>query len=436
MSDNPPKTPFLPLLHRYTYPDLQLEVILDHFREDSREGLHAEMTVTTAAEPNPGLLYDDKVNLSSSRSKADASKAIGARLDDTVDVQGIVTQVCSISKRKWREGAPTIILADTTPRGATRYLLFPLIEQGAISLIYGDGGSAKSTLALAAAVSVATGQNLLGSGKLTQANVLYADWEDDAAAHNERLQAICKAAGIPVPRNVFYRRQEASLASAISTLRQECAVHSIGLFVCDSIGLAGGDEPEAATTKLQLFGAARTLGTSFLGIDHVSKTDSRKPSGSVYTRNIARLLWAVDKAQKPDDNRLTIALRNEKSNASRLHHPLAYHLDYTQDSNDNLISLAISAADYQAIPDFMGAQKLGDQLTAVFWAAKRPLTTEEIRSALSAQGLDYSESASRGELNRQVRFASDGATGGRGIKARWSLANHEPPPQEDGDTPF
>ena len=110
-SDSLPKATFLPDLHRYIYPDLQLEVILDHFREDSREGLHAEMTVTTAAEPNPGLLYDDKINLSSARSKADASKAISARLDDSVDVQGIVVQVCSISKRKWREGAPTTILA-------------------------------------------------------------------------------------------------------------------------------------------------------------------------------------------------------------------------------------------------------------------------------------------------------------------------------------
>jgi hypothetical protein len=53
-----------------------------------------------------------------------------------------------------------------------------------------------------------------------------------------------------------------------------------------------------------------------------------KPYGSVYTRNIARLLWEVQKAQTEGESKITVAMRNEKINRGMLHRRHGYNITY------------------------------------------------------------------------------------------------------------
>ena len=389
-----PDITYLPDTYRFLYKSEEIDVLLDRFREDS-DGLMCEATISTSKQPRPGLLHFGRLNLSSARSRADAVRALEKRNTNDfldADLAGIMEQVCYLSMRRWREGDPSVDLALVVPRTGARYLLYPFLEQNAINLLYGDGGSAKSVTALAMMVSVVTGADILETVPATKRNGLYLDWEADRETHAERLRAICAGASVDLPvGRIHYRRMTATLMESAAYIRREIAEKEIGYVVVDSIGMAGGDEPERAGVKIALFNAARSLGTTFLGVDHVSKADPKKPYGSVYTRNIARLMWAVDKVQKQGDNRVTIALRNEKSNHARLHEPRAYHIDFfnTGGGVDSVLEgVTWTPTDIRVVPELAVATKATGAvlILSILKETGEPMSLEAILERLEALG--------------------------------------------------
>lgn len=366
--------------HKYSFPSIFVE--LDSFRELSSGDIQCNATIETSQQPSPGLLYDGHLNLSSPRSRMDVLRMLEKRTDlaDT-DWQGILQYVSVRSKEKWRQGEPTVELAneELSPKG--RYLLPPFLELGAICILFGDGGFGKSTIAEGIAVSVATGVDLLDSAPPHLMPVLVLDWETDKDTWLERLRAICNGVDIEPAKNIFYRHMIASLPESASYIRREIARLNIGLVICDSLGLAGGEDPEVANTKIAVFKAARSFQTTFLAVDHVAHHDKTRPFGSVYTRNIARLVWGIHKAQREGENRLTIALKNEKSNNSRLFPPRAFHLDYENDPNDRLSKITFTPCDYEAIPDFEELRRWEDRISAELRSGSK--TVAEIARALN-----------------------------------------------------
>lgn len=93
---------------------------------------------------------------------------------DTLNVcsygSGLLGEVATMSRREWK-----------IPR---------LLLSGYISLIVGPGGVAKSMLQLIAAISVATGRDLLGLGPVHQCNALVINNEDDENELKRRIAAI------------------------------------------------------------------------------------------------------------------------------------------------------------------------------------------------------------------------------------------------------
>ena len=69
------------------------------------------------------------------------------------------------------------------------WLLWPLILEDEINILFGDGGNGKSLIAMAAAVSLQT-QNSMLSGMVPNGNVktMYLDWEASPNAHASRLK--------------------------------------------------------------------------------------------------------------------------------------------------------------------------------------------------------------------------------------------------------
>ena len=82
----------------------------------------------------------------------------------------LLGEVATMSRREWK-----------IPR---------LLLSGYISLIVGPGGVAKSMLQLIAAISVATGRDLLGLGSVHQCNALVINNEDDENELKRRIAAI------------------------------------------------------------------------------------------------------------------------------------------------------------------------------------------------------------------------------------------------------
>src|SRR5262249_49932382 len=76
-----------------------------------------------------------------------------------------------------------------TLEARTEWLIEDLIPRGAITLLTGDSGVGKSTLALALAGAVAHGERFLGRAAV-QAHTLYADAENPLSVVKERLERL------------------------------------------------------------------------------------------------------------------------------------------------------------------------------------------------------------------------------------------------------
>jgi AAA domain len=351
-----PSVTFTPDSHFYSYEECDVEVRLERFHEDRYGGISAEVAVSAMREPSRGLLHRGRVNLLGSGSRRTFLSGLQSRINgfhNDIDFGAILEQVSAKSVDHYREGEPSVDLREVESDRRPSFLLRPFVERGGASLIFADGGSGKSIVAMAIAVSAASGVAVVGEPVGEPCAVLYLDWEADQYAHTERLRAICAASGMPVPP-IHYRRQVSSLSESVNTIRKEVATKGVGLVIIDSLGAARGDEPESAAVTIKLFTAARSLGIPWLGIDHVSKSagDKTKPFGSVYSHNLARLTWSMDRHQEEGDDEIVVALVNTKRNSGKALRRQAYRIRFESDADEHLEAVHFNACDVRDIPEF------------------------------------------------------------------------------------
>jgi hypothetical protein len=153
------------------------------------------------------------------------------------------------------------------------------------TILFGDGGTAKSTLALYAA------------GRLAQQGkrVLYLDWELEATDHRLRLAQMFN----PMPE-FHYRHCDVPLSALVEYVRRFVDKHQIDYAICDSVAYGCDAEPETSNGARSYFGALQNIGVpGALLIAHQTKKISKadrgreKPFGSNFWHNSARLTWLV-----------------------------------------------------------------------------------------------------------------------------------------------
>jgi hypothetical protein len=204
--------------------------------------------------------------------------------------------------------------------GPPRPILEPVLPDQVPTLIYGQGGSFKSTLLTAILVSVASGVEVIRGWKPRQAAVLYLDWESSRQVVDARRRAISRGMGVEPPR-FHYRRMAGPLSACVDELGEVIAESGIGCIGVDSVGMAlgsgsGGDSNEST---LELFAALRRFPVAWVLIDHVTGDDMRaatsvpKPYGSVYKFNLARAAYELRAQAEPEPPRTQLLLRQSKS---------------------------------------------------------------------------------------------------------------------------
>lgn len=210
-----------------------------------------------------------------------------------------------------------------------KYRVKDILPDGVVSLIYGDGGNGKTTLALDLAVGVATGGAFLGKAT-TQGRVLFVDFEQGGQAHHRNLVKACKGRAVDVEDigdNLLYIAPgddddaPPSMSAVLPLLMQD--KDNFDLIIIDSIGAALEGDQEAASDICKFFQQLRRLGT-VLVIDHQPKTNSgdkasdKKPFGSVYKVNLSRNVWHLNATSDRETMTLNGVLTHKKSNFSAL----------------------------------------------------------------------------------------------------------------------
>jgi hypothetical protein len=314
--------------YRLVDADAGIEVLFDRLRRD-RGDQWCELSVSCglvgARVVDDGVLSVSTFNLSSPRARSEHARRLAAlSRAPKYDWDGTLEEACQRVLHALQKGQPAVLL-HTVPRPApddTFDLVGMRVPQRHPSILFGDGGTTKSLLALR------------GLGDLSRQGIEVGlfDYELDATDHRDRLERLF---GPDMPR-IHYVRCTRPLLHEADRLRRIIRDHQITYAGIDSIGYATAGAPEAAESAMDFFRGVRQLGIGTLSIAHVTKTGDhadQKPFGSAFYSNSARSTWNVKLANtSPDGHTLTLGLFNRKANLGPLRPAVGLEVRFTPDA--------------------------------------------------------------------------------------------------------
>ncbi len=383
--------------------------------------LMCDLTIKTewpGARTYNGILFMARYNITAVTSRSTTGKYIVARVPsapaDELDWTGYLERLCHHVMTSERQGEPVRDVGAQPIEVETVPLIYPLLPAGKATVLFGDGGTGKSYMAVAMAVSVKTGREVIpGLHPNVMGEVLYLDWETDADDMNMRIRNVC--AGLDIePVNIRYRSCSRVLSDIVESVMVEVAARDVVLVVIDSAALAMGgaahESADPADAVVRFYSALREVGVTTLIIDHVAKSGtSGKPYGSTYKHNLARATWELRQSKTTDEQVAHLGLFHRKHNTSRKYDAMGYSMEWDEEG--------------RSVRWFREELNEGD-LTEGLTNAERirmallehPKRTKEI-----AEELDISEVVCRVELNR-------GRKAGRFIRldtSDWAVAAAE-----------
>ncbi len=306
-------------------PKLAIVLDLDRLRRE-RGALHGELQVSCGmpgTRSRDGVLYAGNFNASTIRDRKDTAAMLAARSNaPEIDWTDLVEDLCQRVLMAERIGKPAVMLRDLPRPDPAEDLDIDGIRllYRHPTIVFGDGGDAKSYLALYLAARLAA----LGL------RVLYADWEFAGEDHRDRLERLT---GEDMP-DVRYVRCERPLVAEVDRLRRIVREDGIQYLIADSVAFAADGPPEAAEVAGAYFRALRQLGIGSLNVAHTTKSEGgdQKPFGSTFWHNGSRATWYVKRsAGEPGDSHLSIALYNRKANLGPRLPAVGYRISFGDD---------------------------------------------------------------------------------------------------------
>lgn len=301
---------------------------------ESRGETYGELSVARVPE---GHVMRSRLSLTSSGARSGAAGYLARRAGGP-DWTAILEDFCVAVLAREREGSPVVKVGKLPPRKSVEFLLDPMLPIGKPTILYGEEGTGKSTLASAIAVAVTTATPTFSRWSVPrQRGVLVLDWEGDGDDWNDLIAACSAGIGIEAP-DVLYQACAGPLTSDIHKVARTIAEHDVGLLIVDSVGMASPnarDGSDASEGAMRLFAGLRALGTTSLLIDHVNKSDNEgrasRPYGSVYKPALARATYELRAAEDSDeDGTRHLALFHRKGNQTRRQAPVGIAVHRTE----------------------------------------------------------------------------------------------------------
>jgi len=287
----------------------KIYALVNRIREHSDGRITAEVNFKIDKSDIPPHILHSQASLLSTRSKKDLVKELEDRYSlPQGQWAGMVEQLCVISLDNYRKGKPAKEIwpapdGEEVPK--SEFLVAPLLYEGKPTILFGEGSTGKSYLALTLAIMTQLpfyDNPLWLSPK--QAQTLYLDYEGDEDEFRKRLTSLERGFNLP-STPILYRECELPLVDDIDHLEQIVAEYGIGFLVIDSLGVASGNTSlNDAATATAFYSALRRLKVTSLTITHTSKDSEAKrasPFGSVYFTNLARSVFEVRRQQKREE---------------------------------------------------------------------------------------------------------------------------------------
>ncbi len=175
---------------------------------------------------------------------------------------------------------------------------------------------AKTYVALIVALSIATGEELLGL-PVVPGRVLNVDYETDIETHRFRFNRLLPGFGIEWQLGLidYWPAKGRPFPDIADAIGRKVERGHIGFILVDSAAYTCGGDPSNPEVTLRYFNALNALGKISLTIAHVPKdSDQERPYGSVYWANLARKTWNFRRIQDEGEEVINIGLFCKKVN--------------------------------------------------------------------------------------------------------------------------
>lgn len=361
----------------FLIPDIGVYITLTRIRRDKNETiglLTVKVTFRGARTVVDGMLSSADFNCSSLRSRKERANHLSERSRaDDIDWYGILEELCLRVLAAEEEGEPERPL-EQVPMTIDGHVELsaaglPLLRRHP-SIWFGDGGAAKSYLALYAGIDLAQ------HGE----NVLYLDWEFSGEEHRHRMHRILGPK--PDLLNLYYRRCDRPLSREITRIRDIVLKRKITFIICDSIGFAADGTPESAEAATNYYRALRELGPiGSLHLAHISKAEQgdQKPFGSVFWSNGARNIWYMKRDDKNRDaDVVPVGFFHRKSNIGRLQPDFAMIAKFV---GSETVIYRDEITNYSALCEKMAVK---DRIKAELTESGSAMTKDQLKEALGA----------------------------------------------------
>ena len=389
----------------FSWPGVPVRVEVDYFVE-TRGDLYAELTIVDTLSDPPTLIHNSRLNLNAANTRSSLAKDLAAT-DGSVPWATMLEEVCFLAKRAYRQGEPAICLRDVEVDTADRWLLKPYIEadQSSMSVIYADGGSGKSLLSLAMAVTLAGEDQIVGRRVGPPVRAMYLDWEAGPMVQHKRLRAIAAGAGFADMPDTLYRRMRVPLAYAAPAIRRELDDHRIGVVFVDSLGAAGDGPIEESATALATMRAMASFKRPIMAVHHMPKNiEGRRGAGamfgSVYYANAVRVAWELRGEKNENTQTIAVGLVNTKNNNGVLESRHAYEIAFRNDSRGDPVTIVVRSVDAGRVAELHKDVPLADQIVELLkhGALTRTEVAGELDKAPSHIGKELSRLKDRGKV--------------------------------------
>lgn len=398
--------------------DAMARITVDGLRQ-GRDGLKGEVRVEMGpfGQDEYRTLTEARLELNSLSQREAWERRLKRRWPGT-NWDAVLDSFCAaVIQAEKRLDKPAILLRDAVRPAATGMLLAPLLLAGLPTIWYGDGGTAKSYLGLAAGLSLHLGVPIIGRlAPVRPLRVLYVDFEFDAWEHRERMRRLLRL--LPddpadtMPDIAYLDCRGGTIVNQMDRIRRAARDFGSEFLIVDSISFAAEGPLNDDETARLYYRVLGYIGLPCLSTAHVPKNgDQDAPFGSVHWKNLARLAWHFQVCESRDSNDLVLKLTNKKWSTGGHAQPLGLTVQFRQ------LGIDIAVAEGEALVG--QAEEHWKRIASRLRVENAPLTYEEIALAL---GLEPAQVKARVNDHKDVFIVLPPAEGSRkarvGLKSR------------------
>ncbi len=390
-----------------TFPQQELVFIGDRWKEVGGD-LTAEVTVRTTVAGLPPHVHQARLRLNSTAGAETFAKYCAKRWQglDWREWLDMVEDVRLVFQEVRRRGAPVVDLGDGEVSAPARHLVEGLVPADGVTVMYGDGGTGKSTLLLYCDCCLTFGIPFLGR-RTVKSTPIYVDFETTETTQRRRLERLAKGMEWGVRPNLRYFRATAPVVEMGPDLRRLCEEQGADVVLLDSLGYAGAASTAQGASDITLaaFRALQALARPVITVAHVSKDvkGDDKPFGSVFTWNSARSAIQVRKEQEEGEDDITVGLFHRKANDMRRSRPIGVRIRFGEETT------IIRPADLRDSPALSKGLALGDRVMGLLRDGAK--TTEELLAVTGAKEASMRQALKRLRDRGRLVKVADGLWG-------------------------